>query len=151
VKLPPLHDEETQPLVFWPTAVLGAVIVLYGLVRWAPWDSSLGLDPYIRWTVGLAVFHDLVFAPLVGLAGWLVGRAAPPSIRAPLQGGLIVAGIVTLFAIPSVRGWGRSSNETILPRNYATGLTVVLLLVAAGTALACAWSWRQHRHAGGGR
>ena len=130
------HGEHEDPpaLLFWPAALLGAAIVAYGVLRWAPWDSrSIDLGTYVRWTVGLAVVHDLVFAPIVGLIGYAIARLVPPTYKATVQGAAIVAGSVILFSIPFVRGWGRNSNTSALPRNYAEGLTIILVLIGVVT------------------
>lgn len=130
------HDDHDDPpaLLFWPAALVGAAIVAYGLVRWAPWDSrSIDLGTYVRWTIGLAVVHDLIFAPLVGLLGYGIARAVPPTYRATVQGAAIVAGITILFSVPFVRGWGRNANTSALPRDYAQGLTIILVLVGVVT------------------
>ncbi|MEO1059767.1 MAG: hypothetical protein AAFZ07_00010 [Actinomycetota bacterium] len=128
------EHEDPPALLFWPAALLGAAIVAYGLVRWAPWDSrSIDLGTYLRWTVGLAVVHDLIFAPIVGLIGYGIARVVPRTYRATVQGSAIVAGITILFSIPFVRGWGRNSNTSALPRNYAEGLTIILVLIGVVT------------------
>lgn len=128
------EHEDPPAWLFWPAALLGAAVVGYGLLRWAPWDSrSIDLGTYVRWTVGLAVVHDLLFAPIVGLLGYGIARAVPRTYRATVQGAAIVAGITILFSIPFVRGWGRNSNTSALPRDYAQGLTIILVLIGAVT------------------
>lgn len=128
------EHEDPPAWLFWPAAVIGAAIVGYGLLRWAPWESSsIDLGTYGRWTIGLAVFHDLIFAPIVGLIGFGISRVIPPPYRAVVQGSAIVAGITILFSIPFVRGWGRNSNTSALPRNYAEGLTILLVAIGVVT------------------
>ena len=143
-------DHRDPPaLLFWPAALLGAAVVAYGLLRWAPWDSrSIDLGTYVRWTIGLAVVHDLVFAPIVGLVGYGIARLVPPTYKATVQGAAIVAGTVVLFSIPFVRGWGRNANTSALPRNYAEGLTIILVLIGIVTV---GLLLRDHRRAKAGR
>ncbi len=143
-------DHQDPPaLLFWPAALLGAAVVAYGLLRWAPWDSrSIDIGTYVRWTIGLAVVHDLVFAPLVGLVGYGIARLVPPTYKATVQGAAIVAGVVILFSIPFVRGWGRNANTSALPRNYAEGLTIILVLIGIVTVGLLV---RDHRRAKVGR
>lgn len=144
----PLHDADLVPWLFWPSAALGAAVVGYGLVRWSFWDSSVDVGTYLRWTVGLAVAHDLVLAPAVGLLGLALARLVRPPYRAPLQAGLIVAGVVTVFSVPFVRGWGRSANTSALPRNYAHGLLAVLAVIAVATGAALVRAWWLGRRRG---
>ncbi|MEM9037233.1 MAG: hypothetical protein AAGA99_03550 [Actinomycetota bacterium] len=130
------EHEDPPAWLFWPAALIGAAIVWYGLARWSPWESrSIDLGTYLRWTVGLAVFHDLIFAPVVGLVGFGITKVVRPPYRAIVQGSAIVAGITILFSIPFVRGWGRNSNTSALPRDYAEGLTILLVAIGLVTAV----------------
>jgi uncharacterized membrane protein YedE/YeeE len=124
---------DTDPWVFWPAMAIGAAVVVYGLARWAPWESSVDLGTYFRWTIGLAVFHDLVLGPAAGLAGLALAAVVRPPYRAVVQAGALVAAVTVLYSIPFVRGWGRSSNDSVLPRDYGRGLAIVLTLVTVAT------------------
>jgi len=80
----------------------------------------------------------------VFLIGHLIGRTVPERVRAPVQGGLICAAIVTAFAYPFVRGFGlNGGNPTILPRNYGRGLALVLAAIVIGTSVLAVLSWRR--------
>jgi len=101
-----------------------------------------------RWALGANLVHDLVAVPLVLLAGTLVRRLVPAPYRGVVQASLVVSAVVTLFAFPFVRGYGRvPNNPSALPRNYGAGLLEVLatVWVVAGAALVgrIAVSWRR--------
>lgn len=67
----------------------------------------------------------------------LVARIPAP-VRAPIQGGLIATGIITLMSWPFLRGYGRDpSNPSVLPNNYAVSLLIVLAVVWAVVGLLC--------------
>lgn len=83
------------------------------------------------WLAGVLVVHDLLLAPLVLLVG--LGLTRLPARRA-LRGGLLVAGCVTLVALPPLLRPGRPRNPTLLPLDYGHNLVTVLLAVAAATA-----------------
>jgi len=127
------HTAQTHPFLYWPAMSIGAAVVVYGLARWAPWESSVDLDTYIRWTIGLAVLHDVAVGPVVGVAGLALAALIRPPYRAVVQAGVLVAASTALFAIPFVQGWGRNSNDSALPRDYGQGLAIVLGLVAVAT------------------
>ncbi len=139
------HKEEAPPgRLFWPAAAVGWVVMTIG--AW-----GLVSDPHktrpaesIRFVVGAAIVHDLLLAPAVILAGWGLAKIVPERARGPVQAALIVSGMVALFSVPFVRGYGRvSTNPSILPRNYGGGLAVILaavwVIAAAAIARRC---WR---------
>ena len=92
-------------------------------------------NPWVvaKLVVGLDIVHDFVVVPVVLVIGVVVTRIVPPSARRPLIGGLVLSAVVTLYAYPFVRGFGRSAaTPSRLPDNYATGLVTVLAIVWAG-------------------
>jgi hypothetical protein len=111
---------------------VGWAIVAIGVVGLISEGRAVPFGPFARWLVGLAVFHDLVLAPLVALVGLVVVRAVPRRARPTVTSFLVVAAIVALFSVPFVARWGVSrSTPSIQPRDYATGLVQVTLVVAA--------------------
>jgi hypothetical protein len=111
--------------------VAGWAIIAIGVVGLAGEGDAVPVSAFTRWVVGLAVFHDLVFAPLVAVVGVVSVRLLPARIRPVVTSFAVVAGMTTLFAWPFVERWGISpSNPSIQPRNYARGLTEVLAVVA---------------------
>ena len=125
---------------------LGAAGV--GAMAWAAWlvlTGGAATDPkaVAIWLVGGLVLHDAVLAPLVVALGWLAARVLPPWLRAPVQLGTLVAGVVTLASIPLLLGRGRRpDNPSANPLDYSRNLFVVLAVIA----LVCgAWAlvrWR---------
>ena len=78
------------------------------------------------WLAGGVVLHDFVLVPLTLLLGLALVRLLPARVRAPVVGGLVVLGTVTLMAVPVLGGWGANAdNPTILDRSYPVGWLVV--------------------------
>ena len=102
-----------------------------------------------RFFVGGALIHDVLFAPLVLLAGVAVSRLAPRRWRAYVQAALLVSGVLVLFTLPEVRDYARVlHNPTSLPHNYTVNLLVVVAVVwLVTTGLAIGAAWRQRRQA----
>ncbi len=121
---------------------LGAVGV--AAIAWGAWlvlTGGAATRPVAvaTWLVGGLVLHDAVLAPVVVVAGWLVTRVLPPWLRAPVQGGILVIGVVTLASVPLLLGLGRrpghpSADPLDYPRNLLVVVAVVVV-VCAGWAL----------------
>ena len=102
------------------------------------------------WFFGAAVGHDAVLAPAACLIGVALTRLVPGRLRAPIQAGLIVSGIVVLFSVPLVRRYGvRPDNPTVLFRDYGPALLVVLAGVWVSTAVLVALAARRRPNRGG--
>jgi hypothetical protein len=115
--------------------------VLTGGVATAPADTA-------RWLAGSVLGHDLLLAPLAAAASWLLARTVPATTRPTVQGGLFVAGSLTLVAVPVLAGRGGHGNASSNPLNYPVNLAVALAAVAAGTAVVAAiraWLARRSR------
>ncbi|MEP6853754.1 MAG: hypothetical protein ABJA87_14040, partial [bacterium] len=116
-------------------AMLGLLVIAYGglrLVQDAKDTKPLQLAVSI---IGIAVLHDAVIAPLTVAVGWLVTRLVRPRARAYVQGGLAVAGIITLMSLPLIHRQGRSGpGSALLTQNYTRNLVVLLVLIALVTA-----------------
>ena len=94
--------------------------------------STTARRSWATFFLGSLVGHDFLLAPLVVLAGVLLARMLPPLVKAPVQAGLIVTGVLVLIEWPFVRRYGiRPDTPSALPRNYAHGLLLVLALVWA--------------------
>lgn len=131
---------------FWVSAAAGWALMAFGVRGLL--DEHLATNPagFGRLLVGTALVHDLLVAPLVFGVGLLVGRLVPASVRSVVQGGLICSGLVTLYAFPFVRGYGRATtNPSALPGNYARGLVVVLLSIWVVTGALAALKTRSIR------
>ena len=120
-------------------AVVGIVLVLYGAGRILfsvppPLLVLLGL-----WLVGALVVQHGVVSPLVVAVGVALLRLAPDRGRRFLQPGLIVAGMVTVVAIPLITRQGtQPPAKALLLQNYAANLTLLLGLIALVTLIAYA-------------
>ena len=121
---------------FWAAAVVG-----WGLIGFGVWGVLANADDtrplrWARWFFGSLIVHDLLFAPVIFVGGALLSRRLPGWVRGPIQAALIVGGVLTLIAVPVIRGYGmRPLNPSLQPRNYAVGLAVALGTVAAVTGL----------------
>ena len=104
---------------------LGVAVATYG--GWLLLQEDLSdLVDTVVWLAGGVVLHDFVLVPLTLLLGLALVRLLPANLRAPVAGGLVVLGTVTLMAVPVLGGWGANAdNPTILDRNYPVGWLVV--------------------------
>ncbi|MFF9011473.1 hypothetical protein ACF09C_00655 [Streptomyces sp. NPDC014870] len=84
----------------------------------------------LLWLAGAIVLHDGLIAPLVRGVGLLL--AAVPA-RGVLRGGLVVAGSLTLIALPLLLRPGSAPNPTALPLDYLRNWLVLMGVVAVGT------------------
>ena len=104
---------------------LGVAVAAYGAWLLLQEDLSDLVDTAV-WLAGGVVLHDFVLVPLTLLLGLALVRLLPANLRAPVAGGLVVLGTVTLMAVPVLGGWGANAdNPTILDRNYPVGWLVV--------------------------
>jgi hypothetical protein len=81
------------------------------------------------WVVGADLLHDLVLAPVVGLVGFALARAAPREWRWPIRAGAIGSALMLLIAYPALRGFGRRTapgNGSVLPLDYTSAVLTVL-------------------------
>ncbi|MBC7639452.1 MAG: hypothetical protein H7231_06685 [Rhodoferax sp.] len=99
------------------------------------------------WLVAGLVLHDAVLAPVVVAVGWVCARVLPGWLRAPVQTGALVIGVLTLASVPLLLGRGhRPDNPSADPLDYPRNLLTVVAVVAVvctGWAIA-AW-WRRSR------
>jgi hypothetical protein len=114
-------------------ALLGVAAIGYGGWRLVHLlASTTARRSWATFFLGSLVGHDFLLAPLVVLAGVLLARVLPPLVKAPVQAGLIVTGVLVLVEWPFVRRYGiRPDTPSALPRDYAHGLLLVLALVWA--------------------
>ena len=114
-----------------------AVVATYELVSEAGSSGAIAVG---RWLVGANLVHDLVIAPSVCLAGWILARIAPRLLRAPIEAAAITSGVLLVVAFPVLRGYGRDQvpgNPTVQPLDYAPATLTVL---GAVWAIAAAWT-----------
>jgi hypothetical protein len=87
--------------------------------------------------VGSAVFHDELILPVVLLVAVGARRLVPARTWPFVRWALATTGVLALVSWPFVRGYGRrSSNPSLLPRDYTAGVLVAVMLVwlVAGVA-----------------
>ncbi|MEU8890203.1 hypothetical protein [Streptomyces sp. NPDC048442] len=102
------------------------------------------------WLAGAIVAHDGLIAPVVLgvglLLGLLLGGPRGEPLRGPLggprlraygavRGALIVAGCLTLVALPVLLRPGAPANSSVLPLNYVRGWLIALAAVAVATGV----------------
>ncbi|MFC9977969.1 hypothetical protein ACFVH6_44390 [Spirillospora sp. NPDC127200] len=109
-----------------PAYAAGGALIAYGGYGLA---SHVDLLDWAVWVGGAVLVHDLVFAPAVLLAGAAVTHRRT-------RAALVVAGAVTLVALPMVLGLGRRpDNASILPLPYGRNLLIVLAVIAVAAFL----------------
>jgi hypothetical protein len=132
-----LADDTTSRRGLVVGLVLGVPVMAYA-VRGALVDAADTHPPELaRWIVGLALVHDLLVVPLVLAAGVVLRRRVPPRAWPPVRAALLASAVLVAVGWPFVRGFGRSPGvPSLLPRDYATGLVLALVVV---WLLAAAW------------
>jgi hypothetical protein len=109
----------------------GAALIAVGLAGIA---SHLGVVGWAVWFAGVAVVHDAVLAPLVIGVGYATRR-----VPALWRYAAVVAGTVTLVALPAVLGYGRrGDNPSVLPQAYGRHLIAIIVLTGLVTAAVAA-------------
>lgn len=113
-------------------AVLGIAGLLYGIGRLFT-EISLGtLIGVGTWLIAIVIIHDGIVSPLIIGVGALLDRLVPPRARSFIQGGLIMAGMVTVIAIPMIIKQGTYPPvKALLEQNYGLNLGILLGLIAA--------------------
>lgn len=90
------------------------------------------------WLAGAIVLHDGIIAPLVLGVGLLL--AAVPA-RGTVRGALVVAGCLTMIALPPLLRPGAPTNPSALPLDYLRNWLLVLAAVAVATGAVLAVRW----------
>ena len=111
--------------MFWVSAVLGWAVIAYGIRGLLHHHVDTRPANLAKFFVGGALAHDLLFAPVVLLAGVVLARITPRPARAWLQAGLVLSGCLLLFSYPLVRDYAKViRNPSSLPHNYTANLAV---------------------------
>ncbi|MFG2976474.1 hypothetical protein ACGFYY_26265 [Streptomyces sp. NPDC048331] len=97
------------------------------------------------WSAAGVLVHDGLIAPLIIGVGALCA-AAGPRLRGVPRAALVVAGSLTLIALPPLLRPGGVANASVLPldypRNWLLAMAVIGVLTA-GYVGACAWGRRR--------
>ena len=118
-------------------AILGILVLLYGIVNLFIHIPIQTLLMVAVWLVAALIIHDAVIAPSVVGVGWLLRRFLPDRARRYVQMGLIMAAAVTIIAIPMIiREGSQPPQKTLLIQNYAANLALLLGIIAGVTAAA---------------
>jgi hypothetical protein len=118
----------------WLFVLPGLAAVGYGAIGLL--TADVPLDAWATWFVGSALLHDLVIAPVwIGL-GWLAARVLPRPARPAAVVGALVAGVLTLVALPFALGFGADpDNPSFLPHHVGRNLLLIDLGVLAVAAV----------------
>lgn len=112
----------------------GALLGLFGALRLVTQIPLGHLVVLAIWLIGAVVIHDGILSPLVVGIGWAISRSVPARARGSLQFALIVAGLVTVVAIPLIyRQGSQPASKAILRQQYGGNLTVLLGIIVAIT------------------
>ncbi|MBT2392357.1 hypothetical protein ACFO9E_04905 [Streptomyces maoxianensis] len=90
------------------------------------------------WLAGAIVLHDGIIAPLVLGVGLLL--AAVPA-RGTARGALVVAGCLTVIALPPLLRPGAPTNPSALPLDYLRNWLLLLVAVAVVAGLVPVVRW----------
>ncbi|WP_236831597.1 hypothetical protein, partial [Blastococcus sp. KM273128] len=134
----PERDPIAGPWWRWLFLVPGFAAVGWGVIGLLGAGDRVPLGSWALWFLGSALLHDLVIAPLVVLAGFLVNRFLPRPARAPVAVGLVVAGSLVAVGLVFAVDPGDVQEPGFLPQD-AYGLNL-LLVVAGVLAVAAVWA-----------
>ncbi|MFJ8164864.1 hypothetical protein ACIRBY_28615 [Streptomyces sp. NPDC096136] len=106
------------------------------LAGWGGWLLLRQPEPWriAVWLGGAVVVHDGFVAPLVIAIGALAAAAGPP-LRGAARAALIVAGSLTVIALPPLLRPGGVANPTVLPLDYLRNWLLAMAAVALFTAV----------------
>ncbi|MFB6438775.1 hypothetical protein ACFCVY_18640 [Streptomyces sp. NPDC056411] len=93
------------------------------------------LTGVLVWLGGAVVLHDALIAPMVLLVGLALVRGGA---RGRVRGALVVAGALTVVALPVLLRPGARANSSVLPLDYPRNWLIALVAVAMVTALSVA-------------
>ena len=130
---------------------VGVAAVLFGLRGLITGGVATNWPQPAIWLVLGVLAHDLVLVPVVAAAGWVLARAVPRAIRGVVRGGLLVAAVVTLVALPVLSGNGDPRNPSLTPQDYPRNWLLVLGGIAVVTTVLAVAQWFASRSGGGRR
>jgi hypothetical protein len=113
-------------------AVLGVLVLLYGLVNLGIHIPTATLVWVAVWLIAAVIIHNGVVSPIViGVSG-LLRRVVPDRGRRYLQAALITAVPVTVIALPMIyRQGSQPPSKAMLLQNFTANLGLLLGIIAA--------------------
>jgi hypothetical protein len=145
---PHIADRTENPGLFmWSALVFGWAVVIFGLHGILSNSESSNPEALFRILIGLNLINDVLIAPVLIALAVVLRRLLPRWLLVPVDVGLILTAVVTLYAYPLVGSWGKTARAgaSRLPWNYAHNLALVLLVVWASCALGAVVSWQRTR------
>ena len=126
---PSAHTSRYGPL-FWSGVAVGSGVMGVGLVSLLSKAGATKPANFAVFFIGLALVHDLILAPATIAIATGLRSVSPRTGRGLLFGALVVSAVVVLFSAPLLFGWGaQPDNSSFLPRNYTSGLALMLAVV----------------------
>ena len=124
------RDDTEEPAdggaTFWVGAAVGWAIIVVG-IKMGLHDREFKPGLLVKWAAGGLLLHDLVWLPVVAVAGTLATVVLRRRIPLVVAWAAATTIVMTLIAWPFVRGYGRrADNPSALPLNYAHGLLVYI-------------------------
>jgi hypothetical protein len=121
---------------FWLGLAAGTPLMAIGV--WGVLRDAAVTSPFnfALWFIGGNLVHDFLLSPAVFIIGFVLRRRVPGRHLGRVQWGLVLSGIVLLFAAIPLLGLGKSRLEpTVQPLNYGLGVAVTLAVVWASALL----------------
>lgn len=116
---------------------VGIVAIAFGAIRILTSNQATKPLQLAKWLIAAVILHDAIFAPATVVVGWAVARMVRGRAQAYVLAGLAVAAVTTLIALPLMYRHGKAApGSTLLTRNYALNLLVLLAVVVLGSAIA---------------
>ena len=137
-------------VVRYGVGALGVAAVLFGLHGLITGGVATNWPQPAFWLVLGVLVHDLILVPTVAATGWVLARVAPRGTRGVVRGGLLVAAVVTLVALPVLSGKGDPRNPSLTPQDYPRNWLFVMGGIAVVT-IVLAVAGRFASRPGGGR
>ena len=113
-------------------AVLGVLVLLYGIVNLGIHIPAATLVWVAVWLIAAVIIHNGVVSPVVIGVSTLLRRLVPDRGRRDLQIALITAVPVTVIALPLIyREGSQPPSKAMLLQNFTANLGLLLGIIAA--------------------
>jgi hypothetical protein len=120
---------------FWAGTVMGWAIIVYGAVLLVGDDEAEWFNTIRLVAIGI-VAHDIVWLAASIGTGWALSRVLGRKVPHWITWAGWTSAIIIALWLPLARGYGdRLNNDTILPRNYAASILILLPLIWAAAAI----------------